>query len=149
MKKILFVNPAVNECGVPNLGLAMLSAMLKQRGHDVRIADYHFSFKTPNIQDILNDFKPDVIGISMHSAVKDKINEMIEVVSNANIPVLCGGPHTISYYSELLTDNRLDYIFLGEAEDVISQVVENAKVNEKPELIQCPVPDINTLPFPD
>jgi len=149
MKKVLFINPAIAECGIPNLGLAMLSAVLKQSGHDVKVADYHFSFKTPNIYDILNDFKPDVVGISMYSAMKNKINEMIEIVNNANIPILCGGPHTISYYSELLTDSRLDYIFLGEAEDAISHVVKDAKVNEKPELIYCPVPDINSLPFPD
>lgn len=147
--KSLFVNPAANECGVPHTGLAMLSAALKQRGHIVKVADYHFSSQTPNIEEILEDFKPDIAGISLFSCMVSVADKMITAIKNRNIPLLCGGPHTSSYYEELSTDERFDYIVVGEAENIIVNLMEGATINEMPRVIHAPLPDINKLPFPD
>ncbi len=151
MKKVLFINPAVNKCGVPHTGLAMLGAVLKEQGHAVKIADYHFFSKTPKIEKILDDFRPDVVGISLFSCAVSVADKMITVIKgkNKNIPLLCGGPHTSSYYKELSTDSRFDYIIIGEAESIIVDLVEKATSNKLPQVIYAPLPDINKLPFPD
>ncbi len=147
--KVLFVNPAVNECGVPHTGLATLSAVLKQRGHIVKVADYHFSSQTPKIEEILDDFKPDVAGISLFSCMVYIADKMITAIRNRNIPLLCGGPHAASYYKELSTDKRFDYIVIGEAENIIADLVEDATINKAPQVIHAALPDINKFPFPD
>lgn len=151
MKKILLVNPAVSVCSVPHTGLAMLSAVLKQQGHVVRIADYHFSSETAKIEKILDDFRPEVIGISLFSSMVSAADKLVTAIraKQRNIPLLCGGPHTSSYYKELSQDCRFDYIIIGEAEDVIAGLAQNAVINKMPQIIHAPLPDINQLPFPD
>jgi radical SAM superfamily enzyme YgiQ (UPF0313 family) len=149
MKKVLFINPGIAECGVPHAGLATLGAVLKQRGHTVKVADYHFSSQTPRLEDILEDFKPDLAGISLFSSMVSVADELIEAVKNHNIPLICGGPHASSYHEKLSTDTRFDYIVVGEAESIIVDTVESAMVNKTPRLIHAPIPDINKLPLPD
>lgn len=149
MKKILFINPAITECGVPHTGLAMLSAVLKQKGHIVKVADYHFSSETPKIENILNSFRPDLVGISLFSCMVSPASQMITKIKDNNIPLLCGGPHTASYYEELSNNSKFDYIIVGEAENIIVDLVENATTNRMPQVIHCPLQDINKLPFPD
>ena len=149
MKKILFVNPAMDLCGVPHAGLASLAAVLKRAGHPVKVADYHFSAKTPPIEKILEDFKPDVVGLSLFSCMAGEITGLVETIKKRNIPLLCGGPHAASYSEELSNDTRFDYIVTGEAESVISGLVETATVNSVPVLVRAPLPDVSSLPFPD
>lgn len=149
MKKVLFINPAIRECGVPHTGLAILSAVLKQRGHIVKVADYHFSSQIPKIEDILNNFKPNLVGISLFSCTASIVNELIEWIKNKNIPSVCGGPHTSSYYEELSNESQFDYIVVGEAEEIISDLVRTAIINEIPQVIHASPPDVNKLPFPD
>ncbi|HBB65747.1 MAG TPA: hypothetical protein DEF68_11230 [Elusimicrobia bacterium] len=149
MRKMLFVNPAADVCGVPHAGLASLAAVLRQHGHTVKVADYHFSSKTPALESILEDFRPDVAGISLFSCMAGKADRMIETIKKTKIPLLCGGPHAASYFEELSKDARFDYVVVGEAENVISELVENAVVNAAPRLIRPALPDVPNLPFPD
>jgi len=148
-KKILFVNPASYEGGVPNTGLAMLCAILSKRGHSARVADYFFSRKTPNIREILGEFKPDVVGISLFSCNMSISRDIIRVVNDSGIPLIAGGPHTSSYCEEISGDTRFSYVIIGEAENEIVDMVENAKLYKKPEIIYARPPDVESLPLPD
>ena len=149
--KALLLNPAVDECGVPHYGLAMLAGVLKLSGHQVRVADYHYSCLTPSIEAILEEFEPEVVGISMFSVTKAATNEIIHFIRQryADIPIVCGGPHIACYYEDMVEDQRLDYIVIGEAEDSISDIVDRAKRETHPQVIRCQYPDINNLPLPD
>ncbi len=149
MKKVLFVNPAIAEHGVPSTGLAMLSAILKQNGHAVKVADYCFSSRTPAIEEVLDDVRPDIAGISLFSCTMPVADPMIDAINKRGIPLLCGGPHAAAYHEELSADRRFDHIFVGEAEYAIVDAVEGSGMNKMPRVIQCPLPDVDKLPLPE
>jgi radical SAM superfamily enzyme YgiQ (UPF0313 family) len=63
---------------------------------------------------------------------------------------MIGGPHASIYTDEIRKDRRIDYIFIGEAELTIISVVENAKRNRIPKIIQSKeILNLYYVPFPD
>lgn len=151
MKRVLFLNPASEQCGVPHYGLAMLGTVLRQRGHEVRVADYYYSQNIPSLGEILDALQPDVIGISALSARWGIADDYIDQIRgrDAEIPIICGGPHASCYYNDLVGDTRIDYIAVGEAETVIVNLVGKAVRQDSPHLIRASLPDVRTLPLPD
>ena len=149
MKRILLVNPSPQESGIPNTGLALLSAVLRGKGHEVCIADYHFSHDTPPIEEILRDFHPDIAGISLFSCRVASSQGIINALARSGIPIAAGGPHAASYSEELLQDSRFDDVVVGEAEEAIAGWAENAAKRSRPMLVSGPLPDVDALPQPD
>lgn len=151
-KKVLFIKPALWVEHNPSYGLAMLSAVLGQQGHIVKVADYIYSANTPPVKTILADFQPDIIGISMYSSTKvgcEQIIDDIRSVDNAT-PILCGGPHITCATDELIENKKVDYLVRGEAEHTICDIVENAERQKSPVLVdRSPLLDIDSLDFPD
>lgn len=150
-KRVLFFNAKREKCNStsPHLGLAMLAAVLKKRGHKVLVVDYQFKHTAPSPETFIKDFNPDVLGITLYTATIHEANKIINNVSNSNIPIMVGGPHATLYYDELSTDNRLDYIIRGEAENVIEEIVQNAKHQSKSQIITVKPPDVENLIYPD
>lgn len=153
MNKILFINPPNSPSIYPHPGYAMLSAMLKQKGHEVLVADYPFCDYIPAVEKIITNFKPDVVGFSLYTATmgenKKQLDKQIDIVCQFDIPIIVGGPHTLLYSDDLCLDNRLDYIVVGYAEDIIVNLVENAKHEDNPVVILSHPPDPKILPFPN
>lgn len=152
MAKVLLIAPALWLESTPRYSLAILSAVLEEHGHIVKVADYAFSPNVPQVNMIIAEFKPDVIGISMLSSDKPAwMRTLSEIRSiNKDIPVIAGGPH-VSVASEELTGNTdIDYLVIGEAEGIISGLVEGARRQNSPVVIpRPPLPDLDSLPFPD
>lgn len=90
-----------------------------------------------------------MIGITLYTATMEEANNIIDSVSKFNIPIMVGGPHASLYHDELATDNRLDYIITGEAEDVIKGIVDNAKSYPESQVIKANPPNPKNLPHPD
>lgn len=151
MKKVLLVNVKREKCGSPSphLGLAMLAGVLKKANHNVLVVDYQFNRKAPHISHFVNDFNPDVIGVSLYTASMKEAESVIDYASKFEVPLIIGGPHATLYYEEMSSDKRIDYIITGEAEEVITQLVENARCEEKPKLIYSIGSDPKLLPNPD
>lgn len=151
MKRVLFLNPASDQCGVPHYGLAMLGTVLRQREHEVRVADYYYSQSIPSLEEILDAFQPDVIGISALSTQWGIADDCIDRIreKSAEIPIICGGPHASCYYDDLVGDTRIDYVVVREAETVIVNLVEKAVRQNSPQFVRPSLPDIRTLPLPD
>lgn len=151
-KKVLLINPALWVEDTPRYGLGMLSAVLTMRGHFVKVADYAFSRKTPAVKKIFSWFNPDVVGISMFSSAKPVWERMIDDIRsiNKNVPILAGGPHVSVASDELIGNTKIDYLIVGEAETIISEVVEMAHREKHPVIVpRQPLPDVDSLPFPD
>lgn len=150
-KKILFFNAKREKCDStsPHVGLAMLAAVLKKSGYEVMIVDYQFRHTAPPPEEFVREFKPDVIGVSLYTATIKEANKILNCVSNFDIPIMVGGPHATLYYDDLSTDYRLDYIVKGEAEESIIDVVETARKEDKPRIIEVKLPDPKSLPYPD
>lgn len=155
-KKVLLIHPKRKSVisTTPHLGLAMLSAMLKARGHQVLVIDYFLFHDEPKTSqkylEVITKFKPDIIGISLYTGVISCANEIISNIrAITSKPIMVGGPHATLYAQELGIDNRINYIVRNEAELSIAKVVENSKMTNSPVIIDSPIPDVNELPFPD
>lgn len=152
MAKILLIGPSLWVDNMPRYGLGMLSAVLTERGHVVKVADYGFVRDVPPVNRIVLEFNPDVIGISMLSSAKSVCLQVIKDIRGIDkeIPIIAGGPHVTVASDELAGNTDIDYLVIGEAEGIISELIETAQRQKLPVIILRPqLPDINSLPFPD
>lgn len=150
-KRVLLFNAKREKCEAisPHLGLAMLAGVLKGRGHEVLVVDYQLTHSAPPPAEFVKSFRPDVVGVTLYTATMKEANEVIDEVSRFGLPIMVGGPHATLYHDELAGDSRLDYIVTGEAENVIADVVENARQLEKAQLVRTSPPDPRLLPYPE
>ncbi|MGD9276213.1 MAG: radical SAM protein [Candidatus Pacearchaeota archaeon] len=153
-KKILLINPRRETCYVntPQMGLAILAAILKKKGHKVLVVDYQLIHKAPQVTHFMKKFSPDAIGLSMITANTKESKEIIEQIRSLNkkIPLVVGGPHASLYPEDLENNLDIDYIVRGEAEDIVNSIFENSKREIKPKIIQSDkIVDITKIPYPD
>ncbi len=148
-KKILFFNAKREKCDSfsPHLGLGMLASVLTEKEHEVLVVDYQFKNNAPSPSIVFEDFKPDVVGLTLYTATMKEAERILEQLSNFNIPLIVGGPHATLYSSDLV--DKANYIVVGEAENIIVDLVENANVDVKGQIIRSDPPDPKDLPFPD
>jgi len=153
-KRILFVNPRRMNCEVnmPHMGLAILAAILKKRGHEVLVVDYQLVHNAPKISYFVKEFKPSVVGVSIITGNVDEaislINEVREI--DSTIPIVVGGPHASLYPSHLKKQTGIDYVVSGEAEHIIIDVIEKAKKNKKAlEVMSETIVNPDQIPYPD
>ncbi|WP_048191102.1 B12-binding domain-containing radical SAM protein [Methanobacterium sp. SMA-27] len=148
-KKVLFFNAKREKCDSdsPHLGLATLAAVLKKSGYEVLVVDYQFKPNAPSPEIFLDDFKPDVMGITLYTATMNEADKIIKQISKFDIPILVGGPHATLYYNDLV--NKANYILIGEAENIIEETVKKANIHSKGLIIRSEPPDPKNLPFPD
>ena len=87
------------------------------------------------IVDKLNNFKPDLVGISLlFSAAHNNSFEIANVIKeiDSNIKVVCGGVHSTFAYQRMLEQcHNIDFIFLYEADDTFPQFLEYLKGKKK------------------
>ncbi len=155
-RRVLLIHPLRQDywfSDTPHVGLAQLAAILTEARHEVRVIDYVLWGKhhpsTRDVVEIADDFAPEVIGLSMYTAVQSKTFELIEALSHLAAPILVGGPHCSINYDRLRLDDRLDYIFKGEAEATIADIVAGAERQEFPLVVETKPFEIDDLPHPD
>jgi len=67
------------------MGLTLLGGILTDEGHDVRVMDYAFLKKLegelhiPSVEEIIKEFKPEVVGMSVFSYLHNECVDMIEL----------------------------------------------------------------------
>ncbi len=156
-KRVLFVNPA-KENGYyadrVHMGFSLLGQILSESGCQVKVVDYSFlksiesgTITIPDIEDIIQDFKPDVIGISIFSYLYDESQKMIDQIFRCcNTPIIVGGPHVTLFPEDFSNDARVSYIVKGEAEAIITTLVNSATREPSPVLINSPVPTPEQIP---
>ena len=120
------------------LGLSCLASSIK--GHNLKVFDPNVSGDyISELSDILRDFMPDVIGISLRnidSTNKRKVvfyypylNEMIDIVkasSCRNSKIVIGGPGFSMFANEIMQDEqRIDYGVFLEGENIFPELLEH------------------------
>lgn len=152
MKKILLVNlkkkfENVNP-GWPHLGLVSLGSVLKNADFEVVVVDYAYTPEAPDLKAFCEQFKPDILGLSIYTSVWDRYDKLIdELPEYFNAVVMIGGPHASLRFEELSKDKRLDYIFTGEAEEKIVDICLNARKQQEPEVVHCRYVDVKSVPL--
>jgi radical SAM superfamily enzyme YgiQ (UPF0313 family) len=167
--KILFLYPnAGSQLGF-NYGIAHLSAVLKQAGHDVALwqlcddieplpSEEHFVSR-------LRQESPDIIGFSVVTNQWPYAKKLAAWARKATeVPLVCGGIHTMAAAEEILQSRVFDFIIRGEAEEAFEEFVDKLSQNQDPSEVKNlgflqngklrlnplrPLPDLKKLPFKD
>ncbi len=118
----------------PPLALGYLAAPLVKKGHQIKIIDSSpLYYENEDIKREIDEFKPDLIGISAVTAVAKEAYSLINFLkNNFNIPLVLGGPH-VNCFPELIFKEvpDLDMIVLGEGERIFEEVVDYYNDNKK------------------
>ncbi len=120
---------------LPSLGLLYIGANLKRHNiHDVKVLDTqveNLSYK--QIADRIAEERPNIVGIQVFTySFLDALNvaEITKKVSK-EIMVVMGGPHILFYPKETLNFPYVDYVVIGEGEEIFAELVETLSTGEK------------------
>jgi radical SAM superfamily enzyme YgiQ (UPF0313 family) len=103
--------------------------------------------KIPNVSEVIQNFKPEIVGISVFTYLYDECQRMIDEISQcSNTPIMLGGPHLTIFSEDFINDKRVSYIVRGEAENIILDLITVAKRQSTPVIINCPTPSAEEIP---
>ena len=167
--KILFLYPnAGSQLGF-NYGIAHLSAVLKQAGHDVSLWQLCDDIEPlPSEEQFISRLRQtsaDIIGFSVVTNQWPYAKKLASWARKAtDAPLVCGGIHTMAAAEEILQSHGFDFIIRGEAEEAFAEFVDKLSKNQDPSDVQNlgflqngklrlnplrPLPDLKRLPFKD
>ncbi len=126
----IFCNGSDDALNFP-LGVGLLSAVLKDRGHKVKSIFVDFSdgqtVNYDNIADQVREYGPDVLAYSATSPAFSYIKKVAAHLGKLfDIPSICGGIHPTLYPDNALSAKGIDYICVGEGERPMIEFVEAA-----------------------
>ena len=160
-------------------GLRVLSAVLKERGHQVEVVFLHGDVSTCNhpepvsdaelglLNDLCLDLKPDLVGLGVTSSFLHPLaREVTASLRQAvDAPIVWGGSHATIMPEECV--DFADFVCVGEGEYSLPALVEAVQsgnsraIREVPGLVYCdgdaifrnrdraPVRDLDSLPYQD
>ncbi len=133
----------------PPLGLIALQSYLnrefqgKVKGKIIKSAVDFDSYD--DLEKIINEFQPDLIGISAMTFHKHFFHKAIEEIRKRGYQnmIVVGGPHPTTSYKEVLGDKNIDLCVIGEGEatlaDIVSRLInKEKKLLKHDELINLP-----------
>jgi len=127
-RKILFVKPSRTKIwdktltDIVPLGLEYLAAHIRNHVQKVEIVDLAKDPKT--IEHYLNEFKPDLVGISITYSIEH--NESLEIArkaKQAGASVVVGGYHATGLAEELALHPDINFVVRGEGEETLLELV--------------------------
>ena len=130
------------------LGLGYLASVLEQNGIEVSILDACFdpTITMCDIKHRIEDYKPDVVGISVYTPLAKTAIKIAQIAKKYGITVVGGGPHATFDAENLLNNYHFDHIVKGEGETGFLDLLQG-KTKER--IIQNPlIEDLDTLPLP-
>ncbi|MGD2087366.1 MAG: amino acid adenylation domain-containing protein [Candidatus Aminicenantes bacterium] len=131
------------------LGLMyLLTCLDRQYGPRIKgkIAKSRFDFDSfEELKSLLDDFKPELIGIRTLNYYKDFFHRTIALIKHwgFDVPIITGGPYATSDYERILQDRNVDLVVLGEGEVTFNQLIgkfmeNNRKMPEEEVLKEIP-----------
>jgi len=133
-------------------GLCYISAALKKKKHDVFLIDLRQLSGWQELSSVIAKTHPDIVGITMMSLDFDAAVKSAEIVKEVdeNIKVIVGGAHPTIMESELVENRYIDYIFKGEAEQTLPEILEDLSSGSiKTKVVTGRMPDLDKIPFVD
>lgn len=137
----------------PPLGLLYLGAVMKKKGHHIRIRDMDHYSKESLIKEI-DDNPPDYAGVSVYTSPLFQEGVDLANLLRGKCKTIAGGYHATALPETL--NEFFDTIVVGEGEIALPQIVENdikgIVVGEKMDINQIPHParelvDMNLYDF--
>lgn len=157
-KKILFIQ----RHPFPYFSIMSISAVLKKHNFQT---DVLISLLEKNVLKKIKESSPDIIGFSIMTPDEKWLYSLsAKIKKHLNIPIVVGGVHASSC-PEIIEDPNIDYVVIGEGEDILLQFIKAyfkgdsrpvidgliTKTNEKGHAYDAAnlIDDLNELPFED
>ena len=133
--RILFIYPNLYAQIGFNYGVAFLSAVLKQRGHETALINVNDRLSYPlDLERIWRDvraFEPDLIAFSIVTNQYRYATEVARFLrERTSTPMIAGGVHVTMAPEEVLSAGLFDYACVGEGEDALAELVERLETGE-------------------
>jgi len=127
--RILFIYPNLYAQIGFNYGIAFLSSVLKNYGHETKLLNINEKLGYPldlsRIRKDIRNFKPDLIAFSFvtnHYKYAKIIANSIRKYSST--PIIAGGIHATMAPEKVLSEGAFDFICVGEGEYAMLELVE-------------------------
>jgi len=154
--------------GIP-YGICILKAALKDK-YNVKLLDANFNnFNEQELKDKILEYSPDVVGIScMSMEYKKSLIHTAQLVKGVlrDVPVVVGGIYPTLLPEEIICENGIDYVVMGEGEfrfDKLLQYLENKTFSIESidgvaykknngfivQKVKYYIEDLDVVPFPD
>lgn len=170
--KVLLINPSLEDnrfefTKVPPLGLAYIASMLRSANHDVAFFDTALSTDiSHDIKQRVTSYKPDIVGITCVTSLFKPAMRILNLIKNLDSTIIkiVGGVHPTLLTNEVLSEDAVDYVILGEGEYTIVELLNAIKTSKEPVGIKGvgykkdgnhiineprpPVEDLDSLPMP-
>lgn len=148
--KFVSLTNLVSTIAMPPIGIAYIAAACRKAGHEVRLVDAHgeglshyFPFKNMRLRglpfaEIIARIPKDseIIGFGlMFSAAWPVVRDLIQEVRNhfPNAKLILGGEHGTGAPKLSLEQSPLDFVVMGEGEEVIVNLLNAISKKENPE----------------
>ena len=150
-----------------HIGLAYISAVLKENGHEtklIHISDVTTTLPTdalPKIHKTITEWQPDLIAYGATTNMFPYVCRISKELKKHSITQVLGGVHATLDPENALKESLVDYVIVGEGEYPLLEICEREKgikgiknlvYFEEGEIKRNPLRpliDVNTLPFPD
>ena len=122
--KMLFIYPNLMRQENIRLGIAYLSACLKKAGHLTELMDYTWGGAISDCLKKIEEFKPDIVGFSSNSGEFEFCCSLAAAIKGKwEIPILFGGVHPTVVPEEVITEENIDIICVGEGEEALVELL--------------------------
>jgi len=158
MKALLIYPAAMSE--MPH-SLAMITAVFKKNGYDVRVEENTFKRHLDNdyFMDVAREYKPDIVGISMLTMQVLKAYALIKRLKLEGFHVIVGGTHVTTCDKEAIRHGA-DIVVRNEGEETLQEILDGKPKKDilgityrDGAIIRNPkrprIKDLSTLPDPD
>jgi anaerobic magnesium-protoporphyrin IX monomethyl ester cyclase len=128
-----------------HLGLGYIESYLRSKGHNnIEI----FKLKEmSSLNSKIESFRPDYVGISVPFTKSYPISvEIARIIKETkrSIKVIMGGVHPSACSEEVIKNEDVDFVVKGEGEIALEHILEG----EADPVVEYPVEDLDSLPFP-
>ncbi|MCD4655873.1 B12-binding domain-containing radical SAM protein [bacterium] len=109
------------------VSLVYLAGYMEKQGYPVRIFDGQVENMTEKtINRVVNEFRPDVVGITCMTPMVTETHQVAEVVKERSNPpmVVVGGIHPSILPNDIVSDKNIDVIVRGEGEITLHELLE-------------------------
>ena len=152
----------------PHIGIAYLSAFLKQNNIETAVFDEGISNNPEELHKLIVDFKPSLIGVTIFSYCYGFAYNLIKKLKEmTDIPLVVGGAHVCAVGKDMFNSTGIDFTVKQEGEFTLLELLKEIGKHEPDyshirgliwkakdgRVIENPdrdlIKDLDALPFPD
>ena len=127
----IFPRMPINLSIYPPLGIIYLASVCKENGIDVKLIDLTFDNSWVAYEKRITKQKPDIVGVTALSPFYDDVLKAVAITKKIvpHAKIIIGGPHATALPLEVIKDDFVDIVAVGEAEKTIVPLL-NALQNQ-------------------